>query len=313
MATKTVQGSRVVAAMDWLFEGHRAPAFMLALVLLYKALLITILLIPNAPTGLGAFAEEFKVWCFGYDPSTGHMQPMQVVVMFAEPVVLGGAVLVLWGRGLFATLRGRPRALLPSVSAAVTTIVIASAAFGSMRTKEPANGELPFPAEALRTTFAPPKIDLVNQKGERVTLEQFRGKVVVITGIYASCSSTCPMIMAQTRRAMSALTPEERAQVIVLAVTLDPEHDDLERRAHMAKGLAMTAPQFNVLGGDPAEVHRVLDDLSIARRRDPETGAIDHANVFAVIDKKGLLAYRFTLGERQEQWLTTALRMLGKE
>lgn len=313
METKTVQKPRVMRALDWLFEGHRAPAFMLVLVLLYKALLIAILLTPNAQAGLGAFAEEFKIWCFGYDPATGKLQWAAVAVMFAEPLVLGGAVLVLWGRGLFTTIRRRPRALLPSFSAALTTIVIASAALGSLRTKEPNNGALPFPAEELRTTFAPPKIVLQNQKGDTVSLEQFRGKVVLITGIYASCSSTCPMIMAQTRRAMSALTPEERAQVIVLAVTLDPEHDDLDRRAYMAKGLAMVPPQFNVLGGDPAEVHRVLDDLSIARRRDPETGVIEHTNVFAVIDKQGRLAYRFTLGERQEQWLTTALRMLGKE
>jgi protein SCO1/2 len=313
MATNAVQRSRVIAAMDWVFEGHRAPAFMLALVLLYKALLLAVLFTPNSSHGLGAFAEEFKVWCFGYDPATGKMQLAAVAVMFAEPLALGGAIVLLWGRSLFGTLRRRPRALLPSFGAAFTTVAIASAAFGSLASNKPMTGELPFPAEELRTSFNPPKIDLINQNGDRVSLDAFRGKVVLITGIYSSCSQACPMIMAQTRRAMSALAKEERDQIVVLAVTLDPEHDDLDRRAHMAKGLAMSAPQFNVLGGDPAEVNRVLDDLSIARKRDPETGAIDHTSVFAVIDKKGRLAYRFTVGERQEQWLTAALRVLGKE
>lgn len=304
--------SRVVSAMDWLFAGHRAPAFMLALVLLYKALLIAILLIPPSSSGLGAFAEEFKIWCFGYDPSTGRMQSAYVVVMLAEPLVLGGAVILLWGRGLLGTLRRTPRALVPSVAAALTTVVIASAAFGSLRTRATA-GELTFPAEELRTHFAPPKIVLESHDGKVVSLESLRGKVVLITGAYASCSAACPMIMAQTRRAMSALNPDERAQVVVLAVTLDPEHDDLARRAHIAKGLAMSTPQYNLLGGDPKEVNRVLDDLSIARQRDPETGVIDHVSVFVVVDKQGQLAYRFSLGERQEQWLTTALRMLSKE
>ena len=76
--------SRVVAATNWLFEGHRAPAFMLELVLLYKALLIAILLIPNSSSALGSFAEEFKIWCFGYDPATGRMQSAYVVVMLAD-------------------------------------------------------------------------------------------------------------------------------------------------------------------------------------------------------------------------------------
>lgn len=304
--------SRVVSAMNWLFEGHRAPAFMLVLVLLYKALLIAILLTPTGTSGLGAFAEEFKIWCFGYDPSTGKMQSAYVVVMLAEPLVLGGAVLMFWGRGLLVTLKRTPRVLLPSAAAALTAVVVASAAFGSLRTKA-TEGELPFPAEDLRTSFAPPQLALENQDGTVVSLDALRSKVVLITGVYSSCATACPMIMAQTRRAMSALSAEERAHVVVLAVTLDPEHDDRARRAHMAKGLAMSAPQYNLLGGAPAEVHRVLDDLSIARLRDPATGVIDHTNVFAVIDKQGRLAYRFSLGERQEQWLTTSLRILSKE
>jgi len=310
MATNTMQRSRVVGAMDWLFAGHRAPAFMLALVLLYKVLLITILLIPNASSGLGAFAEEFKVWCFGLDPATGKMQSMYVVVMLAEPLVLGGAILLLWGKGLIATAKTRPRALFPSVSAAITTVLLASVAFGSMRAKPQAE-ELAFPAAELRTSFAPPKIDLINQTGERVTLESLKGKVVMITGIYSSCATACPMITAQTRRMVSALTPAERAELVVLAVTLDPERDDVERRAAMAKTLMMA--KFHVLGGDPAEVNRVLDDLSIARKKNLETGQIDHTNVFTVIDKKGTVAYRFSLGEQQEKWLTESVRLLGKE
>jgi protein SCO1 len=299
--------SRVTAAMEWVFAGHRAPAFMLALVVLYKLLLIAILLTPNSASGLGAFAEEFKIWCFGYDPRTGTMQSGYVVVMLAEPLVLGSAILLLWGR----SMRAARRKLIPSLAAALATVVIASAAFGSLRTKKADQPE--FPAVAIRTSFAAPHFELEDQDGKAVTLEALRGKVVVITGVYATCSAACPMIMAQTRRVMSALTPEERAQVVVLAITLDPERDDRARRAEMAKGLAMRAPQYLMVGGQVAAVNQALDDLSIARKRDPVTGVIDHVSMFAVIDKQGRLAYRFTLGESQERWLADALRLLGRE
>ncbi|MNC96767.1 hypothetical protein D3C83_142260 [compost metagenome] len=56
-----------------------------------------------------------------------------------------------------------------------------------------------------------------------------------------------------------------------------------------------------------------LDALGVARTRDPETGVIDHANLFVLVDRDGRVAYRFTLGERQERWLVQALRLLLAE
>lgn len=304
--------SRVVDALHWLFQGHRLPAFMLVLVLLYKALLVTLLFWPPAKTGLGAFAEEFKVWCFGLDPETGKLQSMYVFVMFAEPLVLGSAVVFLWGRQMLGVARRRPTALIPSVGAAVLTVVAASAAFGAMRTGAPTVPPA-FPAEAIRTSFAPPRLELEDQNGEHVSLAALEGKVVILTGVYASCGLTCPRIMAQTRRVYYSVPESLRANLMVVGVTLDPEHDDRARRAEMAKAQGLQVSGFRLVGGAPADVNEVLDGLSIMRKRDPITGVIDHTNVFAVVDKKGKLAYRFTLGPEQERWLSEALVLLAKE
>ena len=45
---------------------------------------------------------------------------------------------------------------------------------------------------------------------------------------------------------------------------------------------------------------RSLDRMQMARDRDPETGVINHANLFLLIDRDGRLAYRLGLGERQQ-------------
>jgi len=60
-------------------------------------------------------------------------------------------------------------------------------------------------------------------------------------------------------------------------------------------------------------VEGVLDAMQIARQRDPETGVISHANLFLLVDREGRLAYRLGLGERQQRWLTSALRVLLNE
>ena len=67
---------------------------------------------------------------------------------------------------------------------------------------ETAQGELPFPAEALRISQRAPAFRLTDQSGQPVDLAALRGSVVVLTAVYASCPHTCPLILAQARDAV---------------------------------------------------------------------------------------------------------------
>ena len=300
-------------ALDWLFQSWRFPAFLLCVVVLYKALLLTMLLLPTRGWGGADFAEDFKMWCFGYDPATGKLQPMYVISMLIEPLVLGGGVLLLWGGSLRQIWRSERRRFVPAASTALVFIFGASMALGAMRKPAPKGRELPFPAEALRTVHEPPRLDLHDQNGAPVSLSALTGKVVIVTGVYASCGFTCPMIMGQAKRAVAALTPAEREDVVVVGVTLDPEHDDAARLKQMADGQGVRAPTFRLVTGDAKRVNTLLDELQIARARNPKTGVIDHANLFILVDRRGKIAYRFTLGERQERWLQKAVALLLAE
>lgn len=119
--------------------------------------------------------------------------------------------------------------------------------------------------------------------------------------------------MQQAKAAVAALTEDEQAQVSVVGISLDAEHDTPQRLAAMAAGQAVTAPRFRLGTGEPRLVEAVLDRLDVSRKRDPSTGVIDHANLFFVVDRRGRIAYRLTLGERQQQWLAAALRRLVAE
>ena len=60
-------------------------------------------------------------------------------------------------------------------------------------------------------------------------------------------------------------------------------------------------------------IEKALDAMDVVRNRNPDTGLIDHTNLFLLIDRDGRVAYRFGLGARQRQWLTSALRILLRE
>ena len=294
--------------LEVFFSGGRFPAFALCLLGLWELLLTGLLVAPGGPTGLGAFADEFRVWCFGYDPATGRLDPGYVMGMLGPPLLVGALFAAFWREPLRSLLR-RPAALAAPALAAALLVAGAAAGFALLGS-DAASGELPFPAEALRTAHRAPELRLVNQAEEPVDLEELRGKVVMLTAIYASCPHSCPAILTQARETLAGLSDAERADVRVVAVTMDPENDSPQKLSELAQMHSLDLPVYNLVTGDPPEVERVLDEMSVARVRDPETGVIEHPNLFLLLDRDGRVAYRFGLGERQQRWLSTALRIL---
>jgi protein SCO1/2 len=300
--------TRVLERIRRFIVGGGLPAFALCLLFFYELLLVGLLFTPPAATGFGAFAEEFRVWCFGYDPATGSTEWAYVMAMTLPQLMLGAVLALMWWEPLRAVI-ARPRVF--ARYAVVALAVVAATGGGLARAwATPGTGELPFPAEALRTTYPAPEFALTNQAGERVDLAELRGNVVMLTAMYASCGHTCPLMLAQSKRAVGELTQAERDELRVVAVTLDPQRDSVEVLDHLSRQQDLPAPLYNLLTGEVAEVERVLDEMDVTRRRDPETGIIDHANLFLLIDRDGRVAYRLGLGPRQERWLTAALRVL---
>ncbi|HEY0839155.1 MAG TPA: SCO family protein, partial [Vulgatibacter sp.] len=294
------------------FSGWQFAAFALTAIATYELLVLLMLLVPVTDDSFGRFAEDFKTWCFGWDPATGKSQPMYLVLMLSEPLVLGLVLAGVFWKPLREALE-TPRRMLPHAAVAVLLTLGSIPLLMSFSSEQPRDTELPFPAERLRTAHEPPAFELIDHEGERVTLEELRGRVVVLTGVYASCAFTCPMILGQAKRAIDALPDERREAITVVAVTLDPATDTPEVLARMAAAQGVAAPTFRLSTGERGKVERLLDRMGIERRRDPATGVIDHSNLFLVIDRKGSVAYRFTLGERQGRWLETALGLLAAE
>jgi protein SCO1/2 len=307
----TFPGDRAGEALSRFFTGAAFPVFALGVLLLYELVLVGLMIAPRSDAGLGAFAEDFRVWCFGSDAATGRANWGYAIGMISPPVFVIATVAWLWWAPLAALRRSPARAVRPALAALL--LVVAGAGATVLYAPRPARGELPFPADALRTEHRPPPLRLTDQTRAMVDLAELRGKVVLLTGIYASCGFTCPMIMAEAKRVAAGLTPAECRDLRVIAVTLDPGHDTPEVLNRLAEAQGLAPPLWHFVTGEPREVERTLDLMGVSRSRDPATGVIDHANLFMLVDRRGRVAYRFTLGPRQEGWLAAALRVLLHE
>ncbi len=304
-------GAGIEDKVSRFFEEGRFAAFSISLLMTYDLLLAGLLLTPGGDTGVGALANELRVWCFGYNPATGRLEIAYVIAMLTPPVFLSAFLGFFWWDGL-SKLLAQPRVFVRYMMSALFCVLLAGVSF-AMMAKPGVEGDLPFPDKALRTSIMPPHLALINQKEQAVHLDDLRGKVIVLTGVYASCGHTCPLILTQAKNAIAKLSDAERADLRVIAVTLDAENDSPGVLSTLAEGQGLETPLYNLVTGEVAEVERTLDAIGIARERDPETGVINHASQFILIDRAGKVAYRLGLGPRQERWLESALKVLLAE
>ncbi len=301
----------ILRRIDTFFTTWRFPFFMLMTLGLFWVLLMIMAFMPVPDSAWGAFAEDFKVWCFGYDPETGTMKNIYLLMFTVNPLILSLFILFVWYEPL------KNLVSTPSIAkgyAATSVILVVSVGLSFLLMYDfPSEEDFVFQPEVLRISQTPPEFELINEHGKTVSLSDYHGKVILLTSIYASCSDTCPMILDQARRVLDNLTASEREEIVLIAVTMHPEKDTPELLSQIARFYNLDRYHSHLLTGEPEKVNKVLDYLSVARVANDGTGEIDHANLFFMIDREGKIAYRFTLGERQEQWMFEAAQTLIRE
>ncbi|MBK8098659.1 MAG: SCO family protein [Planctomycetes bacterium] len=304
--------SRLSTLLERTFAGWRFGAWAIGLVVAYELWLLLMLVVPAGDGPFAAFAAEFRAWCFGADVATGSSNQVQAFAMLTSPLLILAVVHVVWGDQLRLAWR-HARGRLFGHGGAAVGLAAATALALLWSAEVPANGPLPFPAAAIRTAVPAPEVRLVAHDGSPFDLAAERGRVVLMTAVYSQCGYTCPGLLADLHATLSALTPAERNELRVVIPTLDPVRDTLPILAEVAKGRNFAAPGVRMLTGEPPAVESALDRLGFERRRDPQTGVIDHANLFVLIDRRGRVAYRLAPSDTQKHWLLAAVRALLAE
>lgn len=130
---------------------------------------------------------------------------------------------------------------------------------------------------------------LQDPQGRTRTLEDFRGKVVVMFFGYTNCPDVCPATLASLAQAMKELgSRADRVQV--LFVTVDPARDT---PALLAKYVPAFDPRFLGLRGDDAATAKVAKEFRVLYNKvpgaTPGSYTVDHSAGSYVFDPKGRL------------------------
>lgn len=127
-----------------------------------------------------------------------------------------------------------------------------------------AGGEgAPFFGTIIEDRRPAPDFWLTNQFGDDVSIGQHgEGKVVVLTFLYTYCPDICP-IVAQHIRSIQQSLGRDADEVSILAISVDPERDTIERAMEYSEDWGMT-PHWAFLVGSEEELRPVWDAYSIA-------------------------------------------------
>ncbi|MGF6273968.1 protein SCO1/2 [Massilia sp. UYP11] len=130
---------------------------------------------------------------------------------------------------------------------------------------------------------------LTDHTGKPRTLQDFKGKVVVVFFGYTQCPDVCPTTMAEMATVMKELGPASD-EVQVLFITVDPERDTQELLSHYVPAFDK---RFIGLYGDAAATARVAKEFKVfyakAPGTDPGSYTVDHTAGSFVFDKQGRL------------------------
>ena len=306
----------VASAGTRFFTGPGLLVFLGAALAGYEAFLLLTIFGPTGDGALGGFVRDFQQWCYQGDPRTGGVSWAAVSVMLVEPLFVVLVAAVLW-RDACAQLRS-PALWCRHVRAAAAGLGVVAAAVAGLVAYAQAdrtNDTLPpFPGDRIRVQLAVPSTPLVDQKGTAFRLADLREQVVLVTGVYAACSTACPEIFKELRAVLGELPAADRAGLRVVALSLNPEYETTEIMDAMAGAQGLNYPEFRYVNGQrPDEMRDLLTRLQFSVTRDPTTGILNHANLFLLLDREGNIAFRFTLDPRHRAWLREGLLHLLRE
>ena len=120
--------------------------------------------------------------------------------------------------------------------------------------------------------------------GPQVALAQFRGKVVAVTFIFASCSSTCPILTAKMATVQDRLGSDFGSKVAFLSITVDPEHDNPDVLKRYAETFGADPAGWKFLTGSPDSIRAVEHRYGVFASRTPGR-ELDHTNLISVVDR----------------------------
>ncbi|MDM0110834.1 SCO family protein [Variovorax sp. J22R133] len=157
-----------------------------------------------------------------------------------------------------------------------------------------------------------PPFALESAKGPRVALADLRGKVLLVTFVFTTCSASCPILTAKLAEVGRGLGGEFDTRYAFVAITVDPLNDTPARLRSYAAAFGVDMPGWYFLTGAPKGIDEVVRRYG-AYAKAADNGGVDHLFLTSLIDRAGMLRVQYMGTHFDPREMQRDLQMLSSE
>jgi protein SCO1/2 len=197
-------------------------------------------------------------------------------------------------------------------------VMIAGLLAGCASQARPTETPMPEGVTAVEPPGPPNDFTLINQANQPVHLNDFRGRLVLMTFGYTHCppGDECPLNLARFTQVKAALA-HDADQVVFVFITIDNQRDTPEV---LAKYIGAFDPAFVALTGDDQAIRNVAQDYSVLYAKDkagvtgdPADYKMTHTASWFLVDRQGRWRRVYSYGTDPEVVAADLRQMLASK
>lgn len=137
-----------------------------------------------------------------------------------------------------------------------------------------------------------PEFKFIDQHGDTITNEDYKGKVYVVEFFFTTCPTICPIMRDNLVEVQKEFKGE--ADFGVASFSIDPTHDTPEVLQDYADTYGITHKNWHLMTGDKNDIYQLANKgFNIYTGEDSSApGGFAHSGLFALVDKDGYLRSR---------------------
>lgn len=176
------------------------------------------------------------------------------------------------------------------------------------RPAKPAAAQAALPSDSIYQLDIP----LVDQAGRRTRFTAMRGKPRLLAMFYTSCQYICPLIVDSGLALEKQLTPQQRANLRVGLLSMDPARDTPMALMKVARQRKLDLSRWTLASPAKADVRNLAGVLGV-RYRELADGEFNHSSALVLVDAQGrVLARTEKMGSQPDpEFVAQVRRALG--
>jgi protein SCO1 len=136
-------------------------------------------------------------------------------------------------------------------------------------------------------------VTLINQLGDTVSLDQLKGKVILIDFFFTHCASICPILTRNMWHLQKALKPKDETKALdtpfvhILSLTVDPVHDSPATLKRYADRYGVNSDMWWMLTGPKKTIYDfAINELKMGLQDSVNVDSnFMHTDYIALLDK----------------------------